>query len=298
MTLSTCRFVRHGAMAFVALLAFQAVIDTPRVEAQFGPSVPGVPGVGGGRSGSRRSMRRGSTMSAAQKQQIVSQLQQQLKTARDTLQQAEAEMSNLQGLLQSAQSRQDSTRDAVSSARSEAAAAVQKLHDVEAGILDAQPANSPYGMKLAEHKAVMTELDELRHEILTLPAHPEDGSSLEKVWTQEVLHLTKSQREVLEHDARYKAATNRSTQINAELKKLRTELFEQSAEWRAAQDALKAAASKKQDDASDLREAGGDAARARKQLQTAQSVAGQARAAIVTLEAELKQLGVNPQANN
>lgn len=294
MTLSTRGFVRRCAASVVALWLCQAFVETPRVEAQFGPSVPGIPGMGG--TGSRRSLRRGSSMSTAQKQQIVSQLQQQLKAARDTLQQAESEISNMQGQLQSAQSRQDSTRDAVSSARSETAAAVQKLHDVEAGILDAQTSDSPYGQKLAEHKQVMTDLDQLRHELLTLPAHPDDGSSLEKVWTQEVLHLTKAQREVLEHDSRYKAATDRCTQINNDLKKIRTELFEQSPEWRAAQEALKSAASKKQDDSSDLRAAGGDAARARKQLQTAQAVASQARAAIVTLEAELRQLGVNPQA--
>lgn len=283
-----CRIPRWSAvlaLSGVLVMADSAAAQLPNI------TPPSLPGTGGSANRSRRNYSR---MTSQLRQQLVAQLQAQHKTAQQALPELQAQVTKLQGLVESATSHAESLRESVQSTQQEVNNAVRQLEAAEERVIAAQAEGSPYRLKLSELTSERTAMDARMRELCSLPPPPNDGTDPEKHRTQDLLKLTPEQRSRLKQDPLYSQHAERANQLSRELEQLKQSLLEADAEWKSARDARISASERHRQSHEELRQASGEGIRARRELEAARERMQQTQAALAELEWELRQLGARP----
>ncbi|SFJ66747.1 coiled-coil domain-containing protein [Planctomicrobium piriforme] len=232
-------------------------------------------------------------MATAQRQQVITSLQQEIDQARKTLQQAESQVTLTASELQTARSNLLRAKEIVEQNEREEREHVRSLHDVEETILANQAADSAYAKAMAALEKAEAEQGNQLRQALHLP--PADGNSAAPDRLSLQAKLTSEQRERLKTSDAYQKAVASVTLAAEQVRTVRHELFAQNPDWKKAfADRQKADQSAHTAEQSQHK-AGKQAAADRAEMQNASQVAAYAREVIADAESQLRLLGVAPK---
>lgn len=234
-------------------------------------------------------------MQAAQKQQMIKQLQSQLSVAQKTSSQAEAELANVTPSLSSAESRLRTIQDEVARKEKQRVEATQRLRTLEEKLLAAQPPESPSAKVETQLLNAQKSLHAEVHRILSLPEHAIEDRTAHL--SHEYLKLSESQKSRLKADKQYSQQTENINVLKEQIKKGHRQLFEANPEWKKLEATRDGIIEEQKAANEDFKNAKIEVARNLKKVRSAQAALLSAKQVIQATSSQLNILGadVSPQ---
>lgn len=231
-------------------------------------------------------------MQTAQRREVVSSLQSQLRAANRELSEAQSQLTATQSDVRNAKSQRDAAKKQEADQRKAVQEATRSLRAIEEKIVSTQPAETPLGRVRAELAASQKQLNAEFRRVLG------EGDS-EKVqaefnFSSEYQKLNQVQREKLKEDAAFQAAQRRVDGAKYDLERLKKQLLDVHPEWKGSRESVQAMG-KELDALKEARKsAASDLARATRNLTRVRAAAILAQSKVNHLTAELAALGASP----
>lgn len=256
------------------LVAVAVILSTSHAEAQ--------------RRGRGRSA---AAAAAARKKQMIASLQKRLAAARQVLAAAENQTRMSQSEVDQAVSKLSEIRTSMEAEEQEAAEAAKSLHEIEDTVLE----------KSSEFRAAENLLDTAKEDLHAIlhklaPKLGEPDDSDESCRLGDMARLSSEDRKRLEESKDYQSATETLHTQARTVAQLRQKLLQADPQWVATRKEAAELATKLRQERAQASTTGIGSLDDRKTLRTAQSVAAEARLAIMQCEAMLQRLGAKPAA--
>jgi chromosome segregation ATPase len=256
--------MRLPAAARPAMFAWARVFR-PMLVAHVALIVATVFCVSGAEAGGRGGGNKRQPSKPADNSQLVSELRGQIAAAKMTLSEAEAKITAAKNEMEEAKKKNTEGQSSVGDAEKETHSAAQKLHEIETQLLESQGPDTKLSKTKVQLDAARKAIDKYRDD---------NGIAAGAVVD----------------DPEFQTLKDNLKETSHEYEKLKTALFEGSAEWTAASEAAKAA----RDKGADAKEqaGAGTSGNARKDLKKAQKEAAAAHLVINTATSKLISMGV------
>jgi HlyD family secretion protein len=228
----------------------------------------------------------------AARQAMINNLQQTLAGARQTLSAAQAQMSQAQSEIEASKSRVQEAKNSHDSAKSDERSSHQSLDQIEAELFEKAGPTSEIGKAHAEYVEAEDEFKAANDQLFNSSEYKDKVAALESADRAKLLPEIK--KEAKSNDSRYQHALARLNLTRTRWKQLRMQMVQNSPEWMAASKSVREAQS--EENKADANAKSGAMARlpAAAKMRDAKSVYLAAMETIMTCEAQLRAMGVNP----
>jgi hypothetical protein len=229
---------------------------------------------------------------AARRQYAIAVIESQIAYAQEVLDEAVSSGEQAQSKLDGYQARIAAARSAIGDAMAEQSADNKSMHEIEAQMVSEQGPDSELGKAQAKVDEIRLLLDKEAHRVLSLPQHSSQPKAAE--CAHELAILSPDQKDQLKSDAQFRAAEEELKAAIQEVVRVRRKLFETNKDWVAARDAATQAQHERAQADNELGKYTGPVQLGPKsQLHTAEALASQAREIIAAGRAALRSLGVS-----
>lgn len=244
------------------------------------------------RSSLRMIRSRAREIQAAQRKEVVSSLQAQLRAANRELSDAQTQLAASQSEVQKMKSQLDTAKKREADQVKAVQEATRSLRGLEEKIISSHSAETPLGRALVNLSESQQHLNAELRRFLGERLSANDQGEFD--FSREYLKLTQVQRDKLKDDAGFQAAQRRLDGAKYDLDRLKKQLLEVHPEWKRSRESVRSKGEELKALQASRKSAAADLAIAMRNLTRVRASAILAQSAVNNLIAELASLGVSP----